>query len=190
MKRDERVVRSEWRAAFADCLGYFRFLALLFPFSTAVIPDSSPVIPAKAGIQMVEAMFATRNQVRIPTSGSPLPLWAYRGRLTLNSVGLSLRRRSDLRPVIPAKAGIQTVSAKPATRNQVQIAVIGSPLPLWAYRGMLTLNSVGLSLRRRSDLRPVIPAKAGIQTAEAMFAHPKSSTNTNQRIPSPFMGEG
>ena len=32
-------------------------------------------------------------------------------------------------PVIPAKAGIQTIAAKPAIRNQVQIAVDGSPLP-------------------------------------------------------------
>ena len=33
---------------------------------------------------------------------------------------------------------------------------------------------------------PVIPAKAGIQKAR----HPKSSTDSSQRIPSPFMGEG
>ena len=34
-------------------------------------------------------------------------------------------------PVIPAKAGIQTIEAKPATRNQVQIAAGGSLPPLW-----------------------------------------------------------
>jgi len=33
---------------------------------------------------------------------------------------------------------------------------------------------------------PVIPAKAGIQKAR----HTKSSMNSSQRIPSPFMGEG
>ena len=49
------------------------------------------------------------------------------------------------RPVIPAKAGIQTVSAKLATRNQVQIAVSGSPLPLWAYRGRFAPGSAGVS---------------------------------------------
>ena len=38
-------------------------------------------------------------------------------------------------PVIPAKAGIQTVAVRSAIRNQVRIAVIGSPLTLWAYRG-------------------------------------------------------
>ena len=34
-------------------------------------------------------------------------------------------------PVIPAKAGIQSRQAKPAIRNQIQIAVSGSLLPLW-----------------------------------------------------------
>ena len=57
------------------------------------------------------------------------------GRLTLNSIGLSLRRRSELAPVIPAKAGIQSLAAMISTRNQVQIAAGGSLLPLWAYRG-------------------------------------------------------
>jgi len=38
---------------------------------------------------------------------------------------------SLLAPVIPAKAGIQMLATKLITRNQVQIAVSGSPLPLW-----------------------------------------------------------
>ena len=42
----------------------------LFP----VIPALCPVIPAKAGIQTIAVKPVTRNQVRIPTSGSPLPL--------------------------------------------------------------------------------------------------------------------
>ena len=42
------------------------------------------------------------------------------------------------RPVIPAKAGIQTVEAKFATRNQVQTAIIGSLPPSWTYRGRFT----------------------------------------------------
>jgi len=41
----------------------------------AVVPDLYPVIPAKAGIQMGAAKFATRNQVQITASGSLLPLW-------------------------------------------------------------------------------------------------------------------
>ena len=40
--------------------------------------------------------------------------------------------------VIPAKAGIRTLEAKFATRNQVQIADSGSLPPLWACRGRLT----------------------------------------------------
>ena len=39
----------------------------------------APAIPAKAGIQTAAIKLATRNQVQIPTSGSLLPLWAYRG---------------------------------------------------------------------------------------------------------------
>ena len=38
---------------------------------------------------------------------------------------------SNPHPVIPAKAGIQTIEAKTAARNQVQIATSGSLLPLW-----------------------------------------------------------
>ena len=53
--------------------------------------------------------------------GSLLSLWAKRGKVS----------EFILAPVIPAKAGIQTFAAKFAIRNQVQIAVIGSPLPLW-----------------------------------------------------------
>ena len=34
-------------------------------------------------------------------------------------------------PVIPAKAGIQTLAAKPVARNQVQIPTSGSLLPSW-----------------------------------------------------------
>ena len=39
-------------------------------------------------------------------------------------------------------------------------------------------------------IRPVIPAKAGIHTLAIKPAIPKSSANSSQRIPSPFMGEG
>ena len=84
--------------------------------------------------------------------------------------------------VIPAKAGIQTISVKTATQNQVRVASDKSLPPLWAYRGRLTLNSTELSLRRRSRLAPVIPAKARIQTVEAKLATPKSSTKREQQI--------
>ena len=45
----------------------------------------------------------------------------------LAGVGFGIR----LSPVIPAEAGIQRVSDKFATGNQVQTAASGSPLPLW-----------------------------------------------------------
>ena len=50
--------------------------------------------------------------------------------MALNSIGLSLRRRSRLAPAIPAQAGIRTVEAKFATRNHVQIEANGSLPPL------------------------------------------------------------
>ena len=37
------------------------------------------VIPAKAGIQMIEAKFAIRNQAPSEANGSLPPLWACRG---------------------------------------------------------------------------------------------------------------
>ena len=80
---------------------------------------------------------ATRNQVQIPTSGSHLPLWANRGRLPLNSIGLPLRRRSQLPPSFPRKRE----SRRLATRNQVQTAASASLLPLWAYRGRFGFSS-------------------------------------------------
>ena len=38
------------------------------------------------------------------------------------------------------------------------------------------------------DFYPVIPAKAGMTDVGSQARHTKSSTNTNRRIPSPFMG--
>ena len=80
------------------------------------------VIPAKAGIQTVEAKFATRNQVRIADDKSLPPLWGLQGQA--------------LTFVIPTKAGIQTVEAKFATRNQVRIADDKSLPPLWGKARM------------------------------------------------------
>ena len=53
----------------------------------------------------------------------------------MRGVRRSYRRAAGLAPVIPAKAGIRTISAKPAVRNQVQIASDKSLPPLWACRG-------------------------------------------------------
>ena len=47
----------------------------------------APVIPAKAGIQMVESKLATRNQVRIASDKSLLHLWAFRGRFDFRPLG-------------------------------------------------------------------------------------------------------
>ena len=80
---------------------------------------SSPVIPAKVGIQTISAKPAIRNQVQIPISGSLLPLWAYRGRFGFSSFWRyrNLGGRGERR-------------TKSVIRNQVQIAVSGSLLPL------------------------------------------------------------
>ena len=56
-----------------------------------------------------------------------------------------------LAPVIPAKAGIQRVSDKFATGNQVQIAVSGSLLPLWEKARMRVSRA---SSPRRRQARP------------------------------------
>ena len=84
----------------------------------STIVSDSPVIPAKAGIQRVEAKIAARNQGRIAVDKSLPPLW---GKARM---GVSPRASAALRagrprsqgvkstivsdsPVIPAKAGIQ-----------------------------------------------------------------------------------
>ena len=68
----------------------------------AAIPDFSAVIPAKAGIQMIAAKFAIRNQAPRPASGSPLPLWERaRVRVTRASAVLRAGRpRSQARPLL------------------------------------------------------------------------------------------
>ena len=59
-----------------------------------------------------------------------------------------MRRRPELAPVTPAKAGIQTVSAKFAILNQVRIEVGGSLLPLWVCRGRFGCLGARASRRR------------------------------------------
>ena len=56
-------------------------------------------------------------------------------------------------PVIPAKAGIQRVAAKFATRNQVQITANGSPLPLWE-RARARVRRAQTRLRRLDARAP------------------------------------
>ena len=71
---------------------------LVIPDFYPVIPDYPPlVIPAKAGIHKPPNNPTARNQAPSAVIGSLLHF---------------------LHPVIPAKAGIQTITAKFATRNQ------------------------------------------------------------------------
>ena len=57
------------------CAAVPAFLPRHSRFFTPSFPLFSPVIPAKAGIQMIAAKFAIRNQAQSATSGSLLPLW-------------------------------------------------------------------------------------------------------------------
>ena len=63
-----------------------------------------------------------------------------------------------LAPVIPAKAGIQRVSDKLATGNQVQIAVNGSLLPSWEKVRMRVTHA-------SAALRAGVSAKAKVFSA-------------------------
>ena len=72
-----------------------------------------------------------------------------------------LRCYSRFYPVIPAKAGIQTIAAKFATRNQVQIAASGSLLPLWEKARMRVSPRASAALRAgrpRSQVHKPTPA--------------------------------
>ena len=77
--------------------------------------------------------------------------------------------------VIPAKAGIQTVAIKPATRNQARIPDSGYPLPFSAPSFPRKRESTGSQSSPPPETKPesqtadtlsllylVIPAKAGI----------------------------
>jgi len=81
----------------------------------------------------------------------------------------------QITPVIPAKAGIQTVAIKLAIRNQAPRSASGSPLPLWerarvrvrraqARRCGRDARAPSVHYQTHSQISPVIPAKAGIQT--------------------------
>ena len=88
-------------------------------------------------------------------------------------------------PVIPEKAGIQTVAAKPAIRNQVQTAASGSLLPSWEKARMRVSPRANAALRagrprspQTPTASPVIPARAGI-TAQQSHLCPFAPTASN-----------
>ena len=76
--------------------------SLVIPAFSPVIPAFYPVIPAKAGIQRVAVSPATRNQVQIPTSGSPLPL-RERARVRVRRALARLWRRRNWAQTYPYK---------------------------------------------------------------------------------------
>ena len=143
---------------------------------------------------------AIRNQVRIAACGSLLPLWE-KARMRVRRAqarrcGRDARAPSPpFSPVIPAKAGIQTLATKPVARNQVQIPTSGSLLPLWERARMRVSPRASAALRARRPrsqpaLLPRHSCESGNPDACNQARRPKPSTNPNQRIPSPFMGEG
>ena len=155
-------------------------------------PGLYPVIPAKAGIQRVLAKPATRNQARTAASGSLLPSW--------EKVRMRVSRASSPRPA----------AAKPATRNQARTAASGSLLPLWekarmrvsrassprpeaaklATRNQVQIAASGSLLNSWEKARMRVSRASSPRPEAAKLAAPKSSTNSSQRIPSQFMGEG
>ena len=114
-----------------------------------------------------------------PFSTTPVILALYCPSFPLSTPSpfpLSTARHSrSLPPSFPRKRE----SRRPATRNQVQIAAGGSLLPSWAYRGRFRNSSFWRRLERLWDM-----------ALANRVRNPKSSTNSSQRIPSPFMGEG
>ena len=132
------------------------------------------VIPAKAGIQTLAVRSAIRNQVQIPTSGSLLPLWK-KARMRVRRAQARLCGRdarapraqptliSALYPVIPAKAGIQTLAVRSAIRNQVQIPTSGSLLPSWEKARMRVSPRASAALRARRPRSQASPKPAPIR---------------------------
>ena len=146
---------------------------------------TSPVIPAKAGIQSVAAKPATRNQARTEAGGSLLPSWE-KARMRVRRAcarlcGRDARAPGDAaRPAIPAlwipaKAGIQRVAAEPAIRNQARIEAGGSPLPSWERARVRVSPRASAALRAgRPRSREVKPAHLSGYAKSASRAKRKS----------------
>ena len=139
-------------------------------------PLSTPVIPAKAGIQTASAKPAARNHVQIASDKSLPPLWG-KARMGVSpraraatgggsnppaqGHGVAARTRGDLKPL------------------QQRLRVFGVAARTRGDRGRSARSNgnrgVGARLPRRhppisprhSRFPPVIPAKAGIQSASA-----------------------
>ena len=125
--------------------------ALLFAISTPSFPISPrhsrfpprhsrfhPVIPAKAGIQMIAAKLATRNQAQTTASGSLLPLWE-KARMRV-----SPRLRAALRARRPRSQGRKPTHINPQSEK-------GSAVPV--FTGMTLLRFV-LGFIWRAWLQP------------------------------------
>ena len=162
------------------------------PFS---LQPHYPVIPAKAGIQMVVASQAIRNQVQISASGSPLPLWE-RARVRVS--------RALARVLTPANLPLQALHRRGLWRGRaarkrgsaggtpaLQLAppsfprkmesrwLQPSPLPETKYKSQ-PADPISLQPPPRHSRERWNP------DGYSQARYPKSSTNPNQRIPSPL----
>ena len=111
---------------------------------------------------------------------------------------VSLLRHSRRLSVIPAKAGIQTIAARLVTRNQVQTAASGSPLPLYPVipaKAGIHKSANNLAIRNQVQiaasgsplpLYPVIPAKAGIHKSANNLAIRNQASNAAGGSPLPL----
>ena len=126
--------RGDARRAAADCRPSFPRFCPSFPRKRESTNQQRH--PRESGDKP-----AARNQARIAANGSLLPLWE-KARMRVRRAQARLcGRQESPAPVIPAKAGIQRVAAKPAARNQARIADNGSLLHLWACRGRFQFSS-------------------------------------------------
>ena len=106
------------------------------------LPAVKDVLIAGDEVGGLESAYAYASVGRHAVYFSGFGAGKARAALILDRIGRLPRRHSRFlppfplsNPVIPAKAGIQTASSKPATRNQARIASDKSLPPLWAYMG-------------------------------------------------------
>ena len=111
-------------------------------------PILPPVIPAKAGIHRLANSLAVRNQAPSVDSGSLLPSWE-KARMRVRRAQARRCGRDARAPMyakpssvslfspssFPQKRESRCPQSSSPSRNQAQIAAIGSLLPSWAYKG-------------------------------------------------------
>ena len=110
-------------------------------------------------------------------SGYLLPLWACRGRLTLNSIGVSCRSAAPIGARHSRESGNPDGFSQARHMKSGTNTASGSLLPSWVCRVRLTLNSIGVSRCPAAPISARHSRESGNPDGCSQARHPKSGTN-------------